>query len=111
MTGLAAGAACLGVAARVDFDSKVRKQVIILWSQAIRSRRFQRGFHRVNLHRPTWEPWRSTGPRPSPPSPELRHAPHSRACQMCSPRHRMPFDLGWRFRIRTDSVEGQIRAD
>jgi len=41
------------VAAQVEIESKVLKRSIISQFQAMRSRRFQRGFDRVHLHRPT----------------------------------------------------------
>jgi hypothetical protein len=40
-------------AAQVAFESRVRKRFTVLWLQALRSRRFQRGLNRVKLHRPT----------------------------------------------------------
>jgi len=43
----------LDVVPQVEFESRSRKQYITLRYQALRSRRFQRGFHRFNLHRPT----------------------------------------------------------
>jgi len=43
----------LGVAVQVDFESKYRRRYLISRFQALSSRRFQRGFDRVNLHRPT----------------------------------------------------------
>jgi len=39
-----------GVVAQVEVESKTSKQIIVLWFQALRSRRFQRGFDRVKLH-------------------------------------------------------------
>jgi hypothetical protein len=42
-----------GVATQVEFESKICKQYITLQLQAFRSRRFQHGFRRVNLHRLT----------------------------------------------------------
>ena len=47
-----------GVAAQVEFESKILKQCITLELLGLTSRRFQLGFHRVNLHRPTvaWYP-------------------------------------------------------
>ena len=44
------------VAAQLEFESEVRRRFIILWFQALSSRRVQRGFDRVNLHRPTMTP-------------------------------------------------------
>jgi len=41
----------LDVAAQVEFESRTRKRFAISWFQALRSRRFHRGFHRINLHR------------------------------------------------------------
>jgi hypothetical protein len=41
------------VAAQVDFESRSRKKYITIWFQALSSKRFQLGFDRVNLHRPT----------------------------------------------------------
>ena len=41
------------VAAQVEFDSRILKQFIIFGCEEISSRRFQVGFDRVNLHRPT----------------------------------------------------------
>jgi len=41
------------VAAQIEFESKVFKRITILYFQALDSRRFQRGFQRINLHRPT----------------------------------------------------------
>ena len=45
-----------GVAAQVGIESKIWKQYITFQSQALNPRRFQRGFDRVNLHRPTEVP-------------------------------------------------------
>jgi len=45
--------AVLSLAAQVKIESKVRKRFIILQFQAHGSRRFQHGFDRVNLLRPT----------------------------------------------------------
>ena len=42
-----------GVSAQLAFESKLSKRFIIFYSQGLRSRRFQCGFRRVNLHRPT----------------------------------------------------------
>jgi len=39
-----------GVEAQVEFASKVWRRFVILESQALSSRRFQCGFHEVNLH-------------------------------------------------------------
>ena len=44
---------CQDVAAQVEFESKVSKWSITFQLQALSSRRFQPGFDRVNLHRPT----------------------------------------------------------
>ena len=41
------------VAAQVGIETKVSNQLTISQYQAISPRRFQRGFDRVNLHRPT----------------------------------------------------------
>jgi len=41
------------VAAQVEFESQVSKRLITFQHQALRSRRFQHGFHRFNLHRRT----------------------------------------------------------
>jgi len=41
-----------GVAAQVTIESTIRKQFLVLWFQALGSRRFQHGFVRLNLHRP-----------------------------------------------------------
>ena len=41
-----------GVAAQIEFESKVWKQSIMFQFQAPSSKRFQHGFHRVNPHRP-----------------------------------------------------------
>jgi hypothetical protein len=49
-------ASILVVAAQVEIESETWKQVIIFQVQAPNSRRFQRGFERVNLHRPTSPP-------------------------------------------------------
>jgi hypothetical protein len=43
----------LNVEAHVGFESKVGKRYFIIQFQALSSRRFQRGFDGVNLHRPT----------------------------------------------------------
>jgi len=48
-----AGAGSLCEAAQVEVESKTSKQFISFQFQAIYSWRFQRGFDRVNLHRPT----------------------------------------------------------
>jgi hypothetical protein len=42
-----------GVAAQVEVESKTSKQINTSLCQALKSWRFQRLFHRVNLHRPT----------------------------------------------------------
>ena len=42
-----------GVVAQVEFESKFRKRFVMLQFQELNSRRFQRGFDRVNLHRLT----------------------------------------------------------
>ena len=42
-----------GVAAQVEIESKTCKHFIIFQFQALSSRCFERGFDRVNLHRPT----------------------------------------------------------
>jgi len=42
----------LHVAAQFEFESKFWKRIIIFWFQALNSRRFQRGFDRVNLAPP-----------------------------------------------------------
>jgi hypothetical protein len=42
-----------GVAAQVEIESVLLKQFTIFQFQALSSRRFQRGFDRVSLHRPT----------------------------------------------------------
>jgi hypothetical protein len=42
----------LALAAQIEFETKVCKQIITFWFQALSSRRFQRGFDGVNLHRP-----------------------------------------------------------
>jgi hypothetical protein len=42
-----------GVAAHVEFESKVRKRFHMFKVQALRFRRFQHGFDRFNLHRLT----------------------------------------------------------
>ena len=42
-----------GVAAQVEFESKIRKWFITFQFQVLSSRRFQRWFDRVKLHRPT----------------------------------------------------------
>jgi len=47
----------LVVAELVESDSKTSKQFMIFQFQALRSRRFQRWFHRVNLHHPTLSPY------------------------------------------------------
>jgi hypothetical protein len=44
------------VAAQVDVESKVGKPSIRFQFQTLRSRRFQTGLYRVNLHRPTTWP-------------------------------------------------------
>ena len=49
----AAAEAHLGVATQVEFESKTSKLFIIFQFQALSSRRFQHGFHRFDLHRPT----------------------------------------------------------
>jgi len=41
------------VAAQVEIRSKTSKRLILFQFQALNSRRFQRKFDRVNLHRPT----------------------------------------------------------
>jgi hypothetical protein len=41
------------VAAQDEFESKVRRRFIILYVQALSSRRYQHGYHGVNMHRPT----------------------------------------------------------
>jgi hypothetical protein len=43
----------LSVAAQAEFESKIWMQSIFFVFQALSARRFQRGFDRVNLHRPT----------------------------------------------------------
>jgi len=43
-----------GEAAQVAIESITRNDFNIFQFQALRSRRFQRGFQRVNLRRPTW---------------------------------------------------------
>jgi hypothetical protein len=48
-----AAPAHLGVAAQLKFESKNWKQYITLHFQELSSRRFQLGFHGVDLHRPT----------------------------------------------------------
>jgi len=53
----------LAVAAQVEIESKILKRIMIEWLQALSSRRFQRGFHWVKLHRPTWLRRRTTSPR------------------------------------------------
>jgi len=51
---VAAGRWSRGVAAQVEIESKVGKRFITFQFRALISRRCQRGFDRVNLHRPTW---------------------------------------------------------
>ena len=43
----------LGVAAQVELKAKFESKIITFQFQALISWRFQRRFHRVNLHRPT----------------------------------------------------------
>jgi hypothetical protein len=43
----------LGLAAQVEFESRIGKQIILFEVQALSSRRFQHAFHRFNLHRLT----------------------------------------------------------
>ena len=42
-----------GLAAQVEFESKIRKQIIVFEFQALSSRCFQLGSHRFNVHRLT----------------------------------------------------------
>jgi hypothetical protein len=42
-----------GVAAQLEIESNVKNQFISFQFHALNSRRFQHGFDRVNLHRPT----------------------------------------------------------
>jgi hypothetical protein len=53
---------------QVEFESENWKQFIIFHFQAIGSRRFQRGLHRVNLHRPTASSKGREDPVPAPTS-------------------------------------------
>jgi len=46
-----------GVAAQIKFESKNLKAVHHISVQALSSRRFQHGFDRVKLHRPTMAPY------------------------------------------------------
>jgi hypothetical protein len=41
----------LGVVVQVEFESNIRKQLIIYTFQALTSKHFQCGFGRFNLHR------------------------------------------------------------
>ena len=53
MWSITAASIARDVGSQVDFESKVWRQLIMIRFQALSSRRFQRGFHRSNLHRPT----------------------------------------------------------
>jgi hypothetical protein len=63
-----------GVAAQVESESKTRNWIIKFQCQALSSRHLQRGFQRVNLHRPTM-----AGELPTHGVHLFPHAPHRHA--------------------------------
>ena len=61
-----AGGRALHVAAQAQFESEVLRRFIILQFQELSSKRFQHGFHRFNLHRPTFRQVSPTRRRDTP---------------------------------------------